>query len=505
MKPSAKPKPAKPPAVAVELAADVFFDPGQAALRPDSRTVLDGILEEASKATIGAVIVTGYADRAEKSPRALTEARAREVRQYLVLKGVDERLIFWVGKPDAQPLGKTRTPLDQAKNRRVEVEIVGQRFAATPQQSALDPRVDVVPVLFATNRRKTRSTQPDRAPDPEAYFSDQEIDPAAGEAPTLGRAFVRVPPTHTRGSVERPGWIRLSLQKLTTNETLQAFGVQSYKAADARRHFTFAQPIEELDDQAFRSELKKSLASAGSRSAVVYVHGYANSFADAAFRAAQLTFDLRAEKYDTVPLVFSWPSDAGGINYLAAKDRARSAGWHLAEFLNKVADSAGVNVVHIVTHSMGAEVLGYALNTLGVTNLAGVDLRQRVAPKFNQIVLAAPDVRAQDFEKVILPAIKSRHRITNYASSNDWALRLSKKGNAGARAGDSGPQLTPVEGVETIDASAVNNELVGHAFFAESPRMIRDLAQLLSVGAPPQSRGLTPRQRNQRTYWVISQ
>lgn len=255
----------------------------------------------------------------------------------------------------------------------------------------------------------------------------------------------------------------------------------------------------------FRSALQKSIASSKSKSAVLFVHGYANSFADAAYRTAQLSYDLHLEKYDAVPLMFSWPSDPSHINYEGAKDRAWSAGQHLAAFLEKIIATTGVGVVHIIAHSMGAEVLGNAFVTLGKSNLIAAGRGDPPVPKFNQIVLAAPDIRAHDFKAKILPAIESGHRVTNYVSSNDAAMLFSKTLNSERRAGNSRKSLVLIKGVETIDASAVNNKALGHSFFAESPSLIHDISQLMSVGGKPgaEVRGLKPIRQNSLIYWQI--
>ena len=101
------------------------------------------------------------------------------------------------------------------------------------------------------------------------------------------------------------------------------------------------------------------------------------------------------------------------------------------------------------------------------------------------------------------PFTDTGHRVTNYASLNDKALQLAKHANAEARAGDTGEGLVEVTGVETIDASVVNTTFRGHSFFAESVPMIRDLKELLSVGATPEARGLLPVQRRTWTYWIF--
>ena len=87
---------------------------------------------------IGAVVVTGHTDRLGSLAynQGLSERRAVVVKDYLIRKGVDQKLIFWEGKAFKQPIPVTKfcdnkMPRKQlieclAPNRRVTVEVVGR-------------------------------------------------------------------------------------------------------------------------------------------------------------------------------------------------------------------------------------------------------------------------------------------------------------------------------------------------------------------------------------------
>jgi OmpA-OmpF porin, OOP family len=88
--------------------------------------------------TIGAVVVTGHTDRIGSLAynQNLSERRAVVVKDYLVSKGVDQKLIFWEGKAYKQPIPVTKFCDNKMKrkqlieclapNRRVTVEVVGR-------------------------------------------------------------------------------------------------------------------------------------------------------------------------------------------------------------------------------------------------------------------------------------------------------------------------------------------------------------------------------------------
>ena len=354
-----------------------------------------------------------------------------------------------------------------------------------------------VPVLFGTNRAKTgRSAAP-------AHFGDSESTAAAEVRLTLGRVSVSVPPKRRQGEIPRPPKVWVALEALTSSPPANLLGVRPRAAADPQRHFSLAGPVEEFEPDAFGALLRRSVAATQTKSALVYVHGFANSFEDAAFRAAQFSHDLADEGYDVVPVMFSWPSDPSGFNYGAASGRIWSAGKQLAMFLRQLTATTGAGVVHLVAHSQGAQVLGQALDELRLDGLqaAGPDGRAPV-PRFREIVLAAPDIRAADFRSLVLPAVRSGHSVTNYVSSNDAALRLSGRINEDVRAGDAVETGMLVEGVRTIDVTAVNAEPIGHSSFADSPRVIADIRAQLS-GRQPEERRLQPVQRGPLRYWLL--
>jgi len=88
--------------------------------------------------SIGAVIVTGHTDRIGNLGynMKLSERRAITVKDYIVSKGVDQKLIFWEGKGPKQPIPVTKFCDNKMQrkqlieclspNRRVTVEVVGR-------------------------------------------------------------------------------------------------------------------------------------------------------------------------------------------------------------------------------------------------------------------------------------------------------------------------------------------------------------------------------------------
>ncbi len=151
-KPAEKPAAAKPPAkpqmmnveLKIELQGIAF---NKTELTADNKKELDAFLAKEVKplTKIGAVIITGHTDRigSEKYNKKLSEKRALAAKDYVVGKGIDQKLIFWEGKAAKQPIPVTKFCENKMKrkqlieclspNRRVTVEVVGTKPKPAPK------------------------------------------------------------------------------------------------------------------------------------------------------------------------------------------------------------------------------------------------------------------------------------------------------------------------------------------------------------------------------------
>jgi esterase/lipase superfamily enzyme len=479
----------------------VFFDPGLAVLKPAARMKLEEVVAKINPISVEMIIVVGHSDSTGSAAAqlSLSRARADAVRSYFISKGMEARRVYAEGKGATQPVADNATAATRARNNRVEIEVVGTRQSDGPSPASWKPN-DQVPVLFATNRQPTGSDNPFH------HYGNALIDRPDRDNLRRGIAVVRVPPNRERGEVSRPGWVSVTLERVSSHPLARLIGISPRPASNLRTEFGFAQPIVELSSTDFARSLNQAVSRSKSKTAVLYVHGYANDFADAAFRTAQIVFDLARPDYDLVPLMFSWPSDPGGtgMNYGEARKRSEASGYDLARFLEEVAAATDIGTVHLIAHSMGSEVLGHAMLKLGVhqleAELAGQLERQ---PVFRQIVFAAPDVTPRIFEEVIEPAILTRHVITTYGASTDLALWISTIKNRQERVGRVGVTARVPECVDTVDVTAVAKGGLAHSTWAESPRVLDDLRLLLRFGLAPSQRGLAERRVLLRPIWTL--
>jgi OOP family OmpA-OmpF porin len=125
-KPAAKPKPV---AEKVTLAADVLFDFDKAVLKNEGKAKLDDLASKVKAINLEVVIAIGHTDSigADAYNQKLSVRRAESVKAYLVSKGVEPNRVYTEGKGEKQPVASNKTKDGRAKNRRVELEVIGTR------------------------------------------------------------------------------------------------------------------------------------------------------------------------------------------------------------------------------------------------------------------------------------------------------------------------------------------------------------------------------------------
>ncbi|MFI6079119.1 alpha/beta hydrolase [Actinoplanes sp. NPDC051343] len=312
-----------------------------------------------------------------------------------------------------------------------------------------------IPILYAT----------DRAAAPAA------ADPFTGTRGTLsyGVALVSVPDDHRMGALEKPRLWKLQFR------------------ADPAKHVILL-GTEQLTQNHFIQRAADTIASAATPEALLFVHGYNVTFADATRRAAQIAYDLQ---FTGLPMLYSWPSEGATLRYLTDADNSLWTRPHFADFLRLTLGRLGARRLHLLAHSMGNRVVTQGLADLTPTESTGL----------GHVIFAAPDVDAAVFTQLAAQFLHHADRYTLYTSSNDLALKASQKLARYPRAGQSVPTIVVIDGIDTIDASQLDTGLMSHSYYGDRTSILSDLYSLIRNNLEPTKRfGLAPTDNG---YWTF--
>lgn len=234
------------------------------------------------------------------------------------------------------------------------------------------------------------------------------------------------------------------------------------------RDFTLAALDQYPDRASFSRALRREIdrSSEGPREVTVFVHGFNNSFADAAFRMAQLGHDLE------VPgalVSYSWPSRANPLGYEYDQDSALFARDGLADLLRTVKAAGDPDIV-LVAHSMGSYLVMETLRQLEIAEPGWV------GRSLSGVVLISPDLNVDLFRSQIARLETVPDPFVVVVSRRDIILQVS------ARLRGERSQLGNINDaadigdlpVTVLDVSAFSDRQSGNHFIAAgSPALIQ--------------------------------
>ena len=161
-----------------------------------------------------------------------------------------------------------------------EEVIAGEKREVTPSTT-----YSVVKVFYATDRKATGSNNPRQM-----YGSERN----SRDRLSFGIAEVSIPRDHRMGRLEAPSMWRLYV-------------------SDPSLHVVLLD-ISRTPEDEFYTDLTTKVQSSLSKEALVFIHGYDNTFENAARRTAQIAYDLG---FDGAPILYSWPSAGRAADYPA--------------------------------------------------------------------------------------------------------------------------------------------------------------------------------------------
>ena len=292
-----------------------------------------------------------------------------------------------------------------------------------------------------------------------------------------GLCDVSIPRGHIQGELERPMRIIWSFPELESSHIV-------------------VKKVLPMDYSTFLEKFDSIIKTTPEKNALLFVHGYNNSFEDAARRTAQLAWDL---PFDGFSGFFSWPSSADMRDYLSDEAKARSSFPALELFLKQLMLNTELEHIHIIAHSMGTIVTTLSLNSLR----RDASITEHLV-KIQQLILGASDIDQEEFRNTILPEFKNIGiRRTIYTSDKDFALGMSSWGRRGRlRLGQSGKDIFVDQHLDTVETSNIDvRDLHGYIF--ESKLLLNDLFMLITHNLSPSQRRLREIKKSLLRYWLF--
>ncbi|MHA7778013.1 alpha/beta hydrolase [Roseibium sp. M-1] len=324
-------------------------------------------------------------------------------------------LLFWL-------LTGCSTPLSN---------IVGVDNPSTPASKVKGTAFQIVYV--ATTRKRSSD---------ETLLFSSERDPTGL---SFAKVSVSIPPIRTPGHVVRPAQL----------------------PPDPRRNFLVLNPVVFAGKEAFKNDLNRTLnnRARSEREVLVFIHGYNTDLPASVMRMAQIVQDTG---FKGVPIVFSWPSRARTFQYAYDLNSALHARDELSETVRLLA-STNTTGLNFVSHSMG-NIL--AVEAMRQDQLTG---EFNKSGKISSIVLAAPDIDVELFEKQLKAFPKGARNFYILVSEDDKALALSRQIAGGIdRVGDEEGEVLAKLGVTVIDLTAIRDPSnLNHSKFASAHEFVQ--------------------------------
>lgn len=236
--------------------------------------------------------------------------------------------------------------------------------------------------------------------------------------------------------------------------------------------------LNRLDAPAFYAAVAADLAGQSAEDALVFVHGFNTTFAEAARTTAALAYEMN---FDGVPLFYAWPSQGTARGYLADAASVRVSARRLLVFLEGLVEEAAGERIHLVAHAMGARALGEALELYAARH-------PEAEAVFGQVIFAAPDLDAELFTLQAQAMRRLATRITLYTNRADAHLTATHMlaGNTPRAGGDGAGPLASAD-FDTIDMTALGPD------FLSSGDLLADVSRLTWQDAAPAARcGMEP-------------
>jgi esterase/lipase superfamily enzyme len=227
--------------------------------------------------------------------------------------------------------------------------------------------------------------------------------------------------------------------------------------------------------------------------ALVYIHGYNNTFQQAAQRTAMLARDL---DFDGLVSIFAWPSRSGLAAYLSDRDQADVAVSDLVTQIKLISNQLNGIELHFVAHSTGCHLAQSALERLA-------DQRLLSEIRVGEVIFAHADVNDERLRRVMSNLTQNEIRITSYFSSADMAMRVSDAIRFSSTR--VGRRAVAAPNVQCVDITRFSKRFsLNHNVYTDNLEVLGDLKTLIWHRYGAEKRNLRELiDKNGVKYWSI--
>ncbi len=261
-----------------------------------------------------------------------------------------------------------------------------------------------------------------------------------------------------------------------------------------------------------QNEVKRRLALTPRKDVYLYVHGYNNTFEDAAFALAELWHFFGREG---LPIVYTWPAGHPGIfGYTYDRESSEFTVFHLKQVIRWLSAQPEIENIHLIAHSRGTDVATSAFREL-VIWARGAGLNPREQFKIKNFVLAAPDLDVQVLSQRIAAEYLALavDQATLYTSSEDKAIGIAEWLFASPRGRIGTWTLDELDEAEIARMKAYGGRVTivdfegestgyGHDYFRTNPAVSSDLVLMIRQGLKPGEAG-RPLENAGLNFWLI--
>ncbi|WP_245448634.1 alpha/beta fold hydrolase [Phyllobacterium sophorae] len=404
---------------------------------------------------------------------------------------------------------------------------------ATQRAEVATPPVTASPALQNTPTVRSRQSSgafdllyvTDRAP---VTASDSTLSYGAERAMFLSFGSVSVTPTRNSPTSE----LRVGVISGTGQFPATPYGVVA--TANGLHRTPRAVAAHDQAAASLQADVARRLATADRKEVVVFIHGYGNSFDDAARATGEICRSLQNQ---FACIVLTWPAGGSGGFFFGYNIDRESSEFAVADFkkaIRIIAEAKGVERLHLLAHSRGTDVLASVVQQLAIeAYVSRSSLWQRY--KIANAVFFAPDIdldvaSSKLFAWVSDPDLafgsksspsrfppQGAMHLTVYSSPSDKALRASTllfgsalrlgqlavgrlpKDRSQAASKWAGSQMGRL--VDFVEFSG--GGFIGHSYFLSDPAVKADLVALIRdrVKAGDPRRQLV---EIKRPFWRIS-